>query len=181
MHLLLVGNHRSDRSGLIRRLLDAYPKELPVCGFMTEKLAPDESGRCPIYLHPYGIQRRYEKANLIGWCKDQRADPLPQTFERYAPRLEAVAKGGIAVLDELGVMESGAPRFQQAVFSLLETAPLVIAAVRDKDTPFLMRVRNDPNAKCFYVEAGREEECFRVLYPAFEAEVQRCLYQIRKV
>ena len=171
MHILLVGNHRSDRSGLIRSLLKTCPAELPVQGYVTEKREPDGMGRCPIYLHPIQGERRYGQENLIGWCKDQRSTARPEGFEGYAPVLEELPYQGIIVLDELGVMESDAPRFRRAVLAVLDGALLVVASVRDKDTPFLRQVRGHPRCQCFSVEEGREEACLPAMTETFRQAI----------
>ena len=59
---------------------------------------------------------------------------------------------GVIVFDELGFMESNAPRFTEAVLRTLDGAPLVIAAVRNKETPFLNAVRSHPRADVYRID-----------------------------
>ena len=148
-HILIVGRNGVGKSTLIRALLETIPA--PVHGVITKKEAPQPDGFCPVYIHAYGAPKRYGIENRIGLCSQGNSVAFPEVFDRFAAS-EAFPKGGVIVFDELGFLESGAPRFTEAVLKTLDEAPLVIAAVRDKETPFLDAVRSHPRADVYMID-----------------------------
>ncbi len=152
MHTLIVGERRVGKSTLIGRILDAIDR--PVVGFETKKedSLADELQGSPIYIYDPRQKRVQTPENLVGYCKNHHFKAATEVFDRFAVKLrQPVPTGGIILLDELGFMESQAEEFCSAVLKLLDGDIPVIAAVKDKDTPFLEMVRNHPKAKCFYI------------------------------
>lgn len=152
MHTLIVGERGVGKSTLIGRVLRALDR--PVCGFETKKedSLADELRGSPVYIYDAWQERVQTAENLVGYCKNHRFDATPEAFDRFAPKLRKPApSGGIVLLDELGFMESQAEAFCAAVLELLNGDVPVIAAVKNKDTPFLETVRAHPKAKCFYI------------------------------
>lgn len=90
---------------------------------------------------------------------------FPEAFQRAAVWLEAIPPGGVAVLDELGVLEEEAPRFQQAAVELLRRSSVALAAVKPADTPFLNRVRSLPGARLCHITPDNREELYLRLRP----------------
>lgn len=165
MHALIVGARGAGKSTLIGRVLDAIDR--PVCGFETKKedFLADALRGSPVYIYNARQKHVQTPDNLVGYCKNHRFESAAEVFDRFAPKLrEPVPEGGIVLLDELGFMESQAEQFCAAVLELLDGDVPVIAAVKDKDTPFLEAVRNHPNAKCFYITEENRDALFpRVL------------------
>ena len=152
MHALIVGDRGVGKSTLIRRVL----KELncPISGFETKKEAQPEDPLlgCPIYIYEAGKPHRRTPENLIGYHR--AADPVAVTaaFDRYAPKLlEPMPEAVLVKLDELGFLEAGSEAFCRAVLRLLDGDRPVIAAVKDRDVPFLNAVRAHPAARCFQI------------------------------
>ncbi|MBQ6235771.1 MAG: hypothetical protein IJK54_07615 [Clostridia bacterium] len=148
-HILIVGRNDVGKSTLIRALLEMIPA--PIGGVITKKEAPQPDGFCPVYIHSYGAPKRYGNENRIGLCRQGNSIAFPDAFDRFAAS-EAFPKGGVTVFDELGFLESNAPMFTEAVLKTLDDAPLVIAAVRDKETPFLDAVRSHPRADVYRID-----------------------------
>lgn len=174
MHTLIVGTYGVGKSRLIEKVLAACGRELQ--GFVTKKeddLA-DEALGSPIYIYEAGKESVQTAENLLGYCKNQHTAPVPEAFERFAPKLTAPAAGCLFLMDELGVMESKSPAFCEAVLELLDGEVPVIAAVKDKSTPFLEAVRAHPKAKCFYITEENRDE----LYPEVLAFVQEQLKEM---
>lgn len=172
MHTLIVGSYGVGKSCLIEKILAACGR--PAAGFLTKKedALADELLGSPIYIYEAGKERRQSGENLLGYCKNQHTAPLPDAFERFASKLQRPADAGsLLLMDELGVMESKSPAFCQAVLELLDGDVPVLAAVKDKSTPFLEAVRAHPKAKCFYITKENREE----LYPEVLAFVQEQL------
>lgn len=152
MHALIVGDRGVGKSTLIHRVL----KELncPVFGFETKKEAQPEDPLlgCPIYIYEAGKPHRQTPENLIAYHR--AADPAAVTaaFDRYAPRLMEPAPGAAVVeLDEIGFLEANSKAFCRAVLGLLDGERPVIAAVKDRDIPFLNAIRTHPAARCFHI------------------------------
>lgn len=155
MILLIQGEIGVGKTTLIRRLLgDRLPEAR---GFWTRKEAEGEG--FSIYIHPMGQPPRYGDENRVGRrLPGQPRCAFPEAFQRAAVWLEAIPTGGVTVLDELGVLEEEAPRFQQAVVELMCRSSLVLAAVKPAKTPFLNRVRSLPGARlCLITPDNREE------------------------
>ena len=148
-HILIVGRNGVGKSTLIRALLEIIP--VPVNGVITKKEAPQPDGFCPVYIHSYGTSKQYSPENLVGLCRQGNSVAFPEAFDRFAEKME-LPHNGVIVFDELGFMESNAPRFTEAVLRTLDEAPFVIAAVRDKETPFLNAVRSHPRADVYRID-----------------------------
>ncbi len=160
MILLIQGEIGVGKTTLIRRLLGHRLPETR--GFWTRKEA--EGDGFSIYIHPLGQPPRYEDGNRVGRrLPGQPRRAFPEAFQRAARWLEAIPSGGLTVLDELGVLEEEAPRFQQAAVELMCRSSIALAAVKPADTPFLNRVRSLPGARlCLITPDNREELYLRL-------------------
>lgn len=167
MHILIVGSHKTWRSELIDYLLVRWPEER-IQGYRSAKEAEDTDGACPIYLRDIGVSEG--DGTLVGWCKDQTPTSIPAAFEAWAPRLRVLPRLGITVLDEIGTMERDAPLFCEAILGLLNDMPFVLAAVRDKDTPFLQKVKSHPRVQCFFLTEDNHPAIYGQIIAALEEE-----------
>lgn len=161
MHILIVGERGVGKSTLIRRVLQELA--LPVWGFETKKLpATDETPLgAPLYIYPCGAPHIHSDDALLGYCGKKDRTQLTAGFLRFAPHLEQpVPEGHIILMDELGIMESDADRFCEAVLQLLDGNAPIIAAVKHKDTAFLQAVRNHKNCRCFFITPENREALF---------------------
>ncbi len=160
-HTLIVGPRQVGKSTLIHRVLAEV--DMPLFGFETKKenaLAHPELGS-PIYIYDAGAEHVQTEANLLGYCKNHRSNPYVEGFDRYAPRLrQPVPAGHLVLLDELGFMEARSEEFCSAVMALLDGDAPVIAAVKDKDVPFLNQVRSHPKCRCFYITEENRDALF---------------------
>ena len=154
-HILIVGRNGVGKSTLIRSLLEIV--NIPVYGVITKKEPPRTDGYAPVFIHLYGEERTYSDDNCIGICREGSSIAYPEVFDRFSMKMQ-FPNEGVIVLDELGFMESRAERFTGAVLRILDKAPFVIAAVRDKDTPFLNAVRNHPCADVYHIDELNRDE-----------------------
>ena len=154
-HIIIVGSNGVGKSTLINALLKEIP--VPIDGVITKKEAPRADGFSPVYIHPYGVPRTFSEENCIGLCRAGRSVAHPEAFDRYAKTMR-LRMDGVIVLDELGFLETNATEFTAAVLALMDRAPLVIAAVRDKDTPFLHAVRTHPRADVYRIDPDNREK-----------------------
>lgn len=152
IHCFIVGSPGVGKSTLITRVLEE--RNGPIFGYLTrkEKDEWDETLGHPIYIYPAGQAQLRGKENVIGHCKDRRPVVYPEAFGRFALRLrEPIPVGAVIIMDEIGFMEASSQTFCREIFRLLDGDIPVIAAVKDKDTPFLNTVRSHPKAQCFYL------------------------------
>ena len=162
MHSLIVGSPGVGKSTLIRRILEE--SRSPVFGFLTrkEKDEWDPILGNPIYIYPAEGPFVRTEENLIGHCKDRKPVVYHEAFDRFSSRLwEPIPQGALILMDEIGFMEASSEAFCKAIFHLLDGDIPVLAAVKDKDTPFLQTVRNHPKAQCYYLTENNREEVFQ--------------------
>ena len=148
-HILIVGRNGVGKSTLIRALCGAIPA--PIYGVITKKEPPVQDGFCPVYIHTFGASRTYSDENRIGRCKDGCSEAYPEAFDRFAETM-SFPKDGVILFDELGFLESNAAQFTASVLHIMDEAPFVICAVRDKHTPFLDAVRMHPRASVYHID-----------------------------
>ena len=162
MHSFIVGAPGVGKSTLIRRILEE--RKPPVFGFITRKERDewDPVLGNPIYIYPAEGPFVRSAENLIGHCKDRRPVVYGEAFDRFTPRLwEPVPEGVVILMDEIGFMEASSEAFCKAIFHLLDGQIPVLAAVKDKDTPFLNAIRNHPKATCYHLTEHNREDIFQ--------------------
>ncbi len=164
MHSLIVGAPGAGKSTLLRRLLAG--SDIPVFGFLTRKERDEWDPLLghPIYIYPAGGPYIRSRENLIGHCKEQHPIVYGEAFDRFAPRLwEPVPQGAVILMDEIGFMEASSEAFCRGILHLLDGDIPVLAAVKQKNTPFLQTVRNHPKATCYHLTQENRETLFHQL------------------
>ena len=176
MHALIVGDRGVGKSTLIRRVLKELDR--PVFGFETKKEEqPEDPIRgCPIYIYDAGRPHIRTPNGLIGYHRERDIPAITAAFERYAPALmEAVPENAVVELDEIGFLEANAKNFCDAVLRLLDGRAPVIAAVKDREHPFLDAVRDHPNARCFYITAENRDELYEEVLAFMKQQLEEGL------
>ena len=173
MHALIVGPKGVGKSTLIGRVLSELGR--PLFGFETKKESAMENPVLgdPIYIYDAGAEHQQTPENLVGYCKNRHATPITEAFDRYADKLmRPIPNGAIIKLDEIGFLEAKAQKFCNAILSLLDGSTPMIAAVKDKDVPFLAQVRNHPNAKCFYITPENRDALYEEVLTFMKRQVE---------
>lgn len=173
MHALIVGARGVGKSTLIRRVLEQLNQ--PLIGFETKKedALADEVNGSPVSIYEAGKEHLQTEENLVGHCKNKHAATMKEAFDRYAPKLTVpVPQDRIVVMDELGFMESRSEAFCNAVMGLLDGEAPVIAAVKDKDIPFLEAVRSHPNTRCFFITPDNRDALYFEVLEFMKAQVK---------
>lgn len=83
----------------------------------------------------------------------------PQGFEKIGVRAinRASVSEDLIVMDELGFLELGAPRFQEAVFAALRSPQPVLGVLRKGRNSFLDRIRELDNVEVIEVREDNRE------------------------
>lgn len=175
MHALIIGDRGVGKSTLIRRVLEALDR--PVFGYETKKEThPEDPVRgCPIYIYDAGTSRCQTGGRLIGYHKEPNSAAVTAAFDRYAPRLMGPVTADVVELDEIGFLEARSEDFCRAVMRLLDGDRPVIAAVKNRDLPFLEAVRSHPNARCFYITEENRDAVFAEVLEFMKRQLEECL------
>ena len=176
MHALIVGPKGIGKSTLIRRVLSALGR--PLFGFETKKESamPHPVLGDPIYIYDAGAEHRQTPENLVGYCKSKHATSITEAFDIYAEKLiRPIPNGVIIELDEIGFLEAKAQKFCHAILSLLDGDTPIIAAVKDKDVPFLEEVRSHPNARCFYITQENRDALYEEVLCFMKQQIEESI------
>lgn len=159
MHALIVGPRQVGKSTLIQKVISDLNH--PVWGFNTKREDDlyDEKRGYPIYIYPADSIQVQGSHNLLGFCHDRKPEVNTEIFENFAKSLQTPpGRDSIILMDELGFMESHAEYFKSTVLKLMDGDIPIVAAVKEKSTPFLDLVKNHPNCKCFFINEENRDE-----------------------
>lgn len=176
MHALIVGPRGVGKSTLIRRVLEELDR--PVFGFETKKeeQLEDPLRGCPIYIYDAGKPHCRTAENFIGYHADTDPHVFTAAFDRYAPKLMAhVPEAAVVELDEIGFLEANSEAFCRAVLHLMDGDRPVIAAVKNRDIPFLNRIRAHPKAQCFSITPENRDPLYEEVLRFMKQQLEESL------
>ena len=165
-HIVLRGARGVGKSSLLRRMISETG--LLPGGFLTEKAPPDADGVSHTYIYPADrAERQPSEENCVGACRDGRLlFRRSAVFDTLGTRYLHGSDGkNVVLMDELGFLETDAPDFQRAVLQALDGDLPVLAAVKDKDIPFLEKVCNHPKVCVYRITEENRERLFWELLP----------------
>lgn len=162
-HILITGERGTGKSSLISRL--AALSDRPLTGFRTRRMPEDADGLYPVNIYPAAGGAGV----CVGRCRQKMIETFPEVFDTAGCEYLKCVPGGLVLMDELGLLESGALRFQRAVFDALDGELPVLAAVKARRSPFLDAVRAHPGAIVFELTVDTREALFEELRPIVES------------
>ncbi len=172
MNSLIVGAPGVGKSTLIRKVLAELHR--PVFGYESKKETDTLHlllGH-PIYIYEAGKEKLRSPENLIGYCKDRKPTVYKEAFDRFVPKLlKPIPEGAVILLDEIGFMETVSEPFCRAILSLLDGDHPVLAAVKDKDIPFLRAIRSHPKATCFHLTQDNRNSLLPLILQQLQANL----------
>lgn len=153
--ILVTGAIGSGKSTMVEKALSSL--DIPVKGFRTEGYHV-EGQREGFYIRPatdrkpwpLDKKRRHMIGKIIGY---KQIAVRKETFETWGVCYleEALDGTSLILMDELGIMESRATAFQEAVIRCMDSPQKVVAVIRDEASPFLDRLRARPDARLLRV------------------------------
>ena len=81
----------------------------------------------------------------------------------------------VVELDEIGFLEAKSEAFCQAVLQLLNRNKPVIAAVKNKEHPFLNTIREHPNVHCFYITPKNRDALYEEVLEFMKLQLEEML------
>lgn len=146
MHFFLYGASGAGKSTAIQKALEAL--SLTPAGFCTKKLVAGEGERVELY-----PACKPKNAVTVAAFKKGRMERYSAAFdEAGTASLQNVRVGETVLMDELGFLENEALSFQRAVLDTLAFPCRVVGVIKEKNTPFLVAVREAGQVKTLRVE-----------------------------
>jgi len=152
MHIFLQGPRNIGKSTVIRKTLDILEAQRPLAlgGFFTWN---EMSAGTNIYMRPAGNGGEKEKFHIAGF--DEGSGGLicdVQIFEQEGVRLLNESRDSeLIIMDELGFLESNAPKFKQAVFNVILGNIPVFGVMRLGDVPWHAEIKRCPSVTLYDV------------------------------
>jgi nucleoside-triphosphatase len=156
--ILLTGRPGCGKTTVIQRVLDEFYGD--VGGFYTQEIRAE------------GRRKGFEIITLDG-----NSGILSHVDIRGAPRigkygvnlqglkdlaapsiLDAIERGSLVVIDEIGPMEILSPYFCEAVIQALSSGVKVLGTIVQRSTPFSDKVKSMPNVRLVEVNPGNRQE-----------------------
>ncbi|MDR3209657.1 MAG: nucleoside-triphosphatase [Oscillospiraceae bacterium] len=168
-HVFLSGEIQIGKSTALRRFL--AQTGIAADGFLTffdppfadTPDAPRHLSARALYLTKFDTaltpeSRASESRHLLARVSEAEFTVLTETFEtRGADILDAAGQRRLLLMDELGAMEEGAPRFKAAVLRRLDADFPIAGVVKLRASPFLDAVRAHPNVELLTVTAENRD------------------------
>ncbi len=168
MHVFLTGVPGSGKSTLINQAL-LQLNQPSLGGFRTVSVPMEGSLNLNVHIiAPCGVEQ-YHENNLVGIRYPGREfSSFPAAFDNYGASLvEASEDARLILMDELGIMENEAQRFQAAVLAKLDQNTPILGAVKPFSTPFLDKIKQHPQVKIIAVDKTNRDH----LLPQILAEL----------
>ncbi len=155
--ILVTGPPRSGKTTLVMRLLERLPRGVRAAGFYTEEIR-ERGERKGFKL----VSLAGEESTLshVDFKSPHRVGKYKVDVEGFERFLEGISFEGaeVAVVDEIGKMESISPRFRQLIKELMASDKTVVATIGLKGDAFMEDVRRTPGATMLSLSPRNREE-----------------------
>jgi len=173
--ILLTGRPGCGKTTLIRQIIERL--SVPAGGFYTQEIRQPGEGSTG------GRRRGFEIITLDGRRGVLARVDLrsPRRVGKYGVNLpdlenlaasavrEAVAAGGLVIIDEIGPMEIASPAFRRAVLEALESPATVLGSIVQRSTPFTDPIKRLPQVTLIEVRLDNRqalaEKILQLLHP----------------
>lgn len=143
------------KSTLLRRVISTCTSNRDIYGFRTEKVSASgkagETGR--VFIYPATGQPVWDIEHCVAELTASGSFILhKEVFETLGVALLSdIPNRAIVLMDELGFLESTAPKFCEKVLDTLRQDCLILGAIKPLAIPFLDVVREYPDVTLFGV------------------------------
>lgn len=159
-NFFITGEKGKGKSFLIRRFMEEWDGKIQ--GFLTLPYMI-RNRRKGFYLH--SLQEVAYMENDLPISVQYGTDvcfPVTEAFECLgcAALEQALESGDMVVMDEIGILEGQAFRFQQTVKKVLDSENLTLCAIKKADTPFLCYLRNRKDVILFDLDVNTSDRIY---------------------
>jgi len=161
--ILICGDVDAGKSTLIRKLLALDGRDPR--GYISRRMPAGEDGRSYVYLYDIAQPpERIEDSAVIKLLHEGSAEDHPEVLESLGTSiLNGIPEGSLAVLDEIGTLESKATEFMTAIMRILSGRFDVLAGVKAQNTDFLRAVRAHPDCELYIVTPENRDALYEQL------------------
>ena len=158
--IFLTGEVGIGKSTVIDKTLSLLPK-IVLGGFRTISADPiTEAALLDVFIESAWEQAPHDRDHLVGtrWANNLFT-AYPAVFDDVGALIldSPPAKAKLLIMDELGIMESDAEHFKQAVLVALQGPLPVLGVIKPKKTGFLDSIRTHENSMVIEVTAQNRE------------------------
>lgn len=149
MHIFLTGPKQIGKSTIINKVIEGIRKEgLRIGGFCTYMGINND---LDIYINYLNQDKIYLSDNKVAYRTLQGATPIFQVFDTLGVRILSENNNDVIVMDELGFLETNAELFKSKVLSLLDGVKPIIGVVKEREIPWLDKVKYHPQVELITV------------------------------
>ena len=175
-NIFLTGRVKSGKSTVLRKVL-AELKPCRIGGFFTEAVI-ENSQTVGYQIRSVSNQSMiFARANSQGEYQIGGFGIFPEVFESLGVRIleSALESSQLILMDEIGVMEVGAPKFKESILRCLNSNIVVSGAIKYKSNTFLDTIRNRPDLELLYVNESNRDSLPQLVIKQIRSAIPSCI------
>lgn len=160
-NIFFTGTVGIGKSTALKRVLEEV--NVSIGGFLTKKNTYQWGSEISITsLNNYNDTHIFARVGIGEDISEAVIDI--DTFDTYAVEIidKSLNSRDIIVMDELGVLENKAYKFQQKVYEAIDSEKLVLGILKQRESEFLDNIRQRANVKVIEVNEVNRDECYRI-------------------
>lgn len=162
--IMLTGKIGVGKTTLLYRLLSIIHHDKKIYGFCTEKSTAGDK-HCDIgqvYIYPAASIKIKSQINCVAELTGNKKFTVhTEIFETIGVQLLSdIPKGSIIIMDEIGFLESNAPKFSSKIKEIINDDYTVLGIIKPIKTPLLDYIRSSPNINMFTITQANRDIVF---------------------
>ncbi|WHH57759.1 nucleoside-triphosphatase [Petroclostridium sp. X23] len=162
--IMLTGEIGVGKTTLLNRLLNLIHYNKKIYGYRTEKdtVGDKHYDIGKVYIYPATGKKIKSQANCVAdLTGSKQFTAHTEIFETTGVQLLSnIPKGSIVVMDEIGFLESKAPKFSAKIKEIINNDYIVFGVIKPNNTPLLDYIRNNPNIDLFTITPANRDIIF---------------------